>query len=115
VSESRERRDARAGLHGVARSSLTPTVGVDGGSGSICSRKAESVEVANPDLSAIWGRIHCGQQRREENATAGAASMDLVEWTRDRDGTYQRVPHSRSTAGVWRVRGQGCRAGPAVQ
>jgi hypothetical protein len=52
---------------------------------------------------------------REENAAAGAASMDLVEWTRDRDGTYQRVPHNRSTAGVWRVRGQGCRAGPAVQ
>jgi hypothetical protein len=44
--------------------------------------------------------------RREENAAEGAASMDLAERTGDRDGTYQRVPHSRSTAGVWRVRGQ---------
>jgi hypothetical protein len=70
---------------------------------------------ANPDLSVVWRGICCGQQRREENMAEGVASMDLVERTGDRDGTYQRVPHSRSTTGVWRVRGQGCRAGPAVQ
>jgi hypothetical protein len=40
--------------------------------------------------------------RREENAAEGAAPLDLAERTGDRDGTYQRVPHSRSTAGVWR-------------
>jgi hypothetical protein len=50
--------------------------GVDGGGGFICSRKAESAEVANPDRSAIWERICCGQQRREENPAEGEASMD---------------------------------------
>lgn len=60
-SESREGQEIRAGLHGVAWLSLAPTEGVDGGDEFICSKKAESAEVANPDHSVIWERICCCQ------------------------------------------------------